>query len=263
MKLFYKSQGAGPDLILLSGHGNTHTAWEHQLPVYTPHFRCVTMDNRGVGKSPIPPRGYAIDDMADDVLELMDDLGMRSAHVAGTSMGASIAMSLALKAPQRVTSLGLHSTLGKPYPHIKLRYSMLIHTVETGDPRLYAEVSAYSAFAEPYVNKNPDLVEAEIERRALRRKTMSDEEVEGMIGQYLAFSTHDPFDRLSSIRAPTLISVGSNDQVTPPKYAEDLHRQIPGSRLVVFEGAPHRAAVFAKDEFNRVSLEFLKGLQIA
>ena len=263
IQLYYERTGTGSDLVLISGHGNTHASWEHQLPVYSEHFQCLSFDNRGVGKSAVTSRGYTIEDMAADTLGLMDELGIAVAHVAGTSMGGSIAMAMALRAPERVRSLCLHATLGRPYPHIKLRYSMLIRATLVGDPHLWAEVTTYSAFAESYVNKNPEVIEQEIERRTQRRTSMSDSEVEGIVGQYLAFSSYDPFERLCNIRAPTLITVGSNDQVTPPRYAEDLKSKIPGSQLFVFPGAPHRAAVFAKDEFNQTSIDFLRCQEMA
>src|SRR3954462_8699729 len=97
--LYYEQAGSGSDLVLISGHGNTHAAWEHQLPVLSKHFRCLTFDNRGVGKSDITGGGYGIEDMAGDALALMDSLAIASAHVAGTSMGGSIAMAMALRAP--------------------------------------------------------------------------------------------------------------------------------------------------------------------
>jgi pimeloyl-ACP methyl ester carboxylesterase len=63
---------------------------------------------------------------------------------------------------------------------------------------------------------------------------------------------------LRSIQLPTQITVGSEDNVTPPRYAKDLHAQIPQSELVIFPGAPHRTLTFARDEFNRVTSEFLR-----
>jgi len=256
-KFYYEQCGSGSDLVLIMGHGLTHKFWEDQLPSYSQHFRCLTFDNRGVGQTDVTPRGFTIDDMADDTFGLLDALDIRNAHVAGISMGGSIAMAMALKHPDRLRSLSLHSTMGRPYPHIKLRYDILIRITELNEPDLWAKTTAFTAFAMNYVNDHPDVMEQEIVRRRAQRKRMSDDEVEGIIGQYIAFSTYDPFARLSSIRLPTQITVGSEDNVTPPRYSEDLHAQIAGSELVVFPGAPHRTLTFARDDFNRVTLGFL------
>lgn len=256
-KFYYEQHGTGPDLVLIMGHGLTHQFWQDQIPLYSQHFRCLTFDNRGVGQTDVTPRGFTIEDMADDTFGLLDALEVRETHVAGISMGGSIAIAMALKAAGRLHSLSLHSTMGRQYPHIKLRYDILIRATELGDPDLWANVTAFSAFAMPYINDHPDVMEREIARRRTQRKNMSDLEVEGIIGQYIAFSTYDPFDKLGSIQLPTLITVGSEDNVTPPRYSEDLHAQIPQSQLVIFPGAPHRTLTFARDEFNRVTLAFL------
>jgi len=226
-KFYYEQQGTGPDLVLIMGHGLTGKFWEEQIPVYAKHFRCLTFDNRGVGQTDVTPRGFTIEHMADDTFGLLDALDIRDAHVSGISMGGSIAIAMALKAPERLRSLSLHSTMGRQYPHIKMRYEILIRATELGDPDLWANATAFTAFAMAYVNDHPDIMEQEIARRREQRKNMSKEAVEGIIGQYVAFSTYNPFDKLRSIRLPTQITVGSEDNVTPPRYAEDLHAQIP------------------------------------
>jgi len=256
-KFYYEQHGSGPDIVLIMGHGLSHKFWDDQIPAYSQHFRCLTFDNRGVGQTDVTPRGFTIDDMAADTFGLMDALGIRHAHVSGTSMGGSIAIAMAIKAPERLRSLSLHSTMGRQYPQIKLRYQILIRVTELGDPDLWANVTAYTAFAMGYVNDHPAVMEQEIARRREHRRSMSDKDVEGIIGQYIAFSTYDPFNELGSIRLPTQITVGSEDNVTPPRYSEDLHARIPHSQLVVFPGAPHRTQTFARDEFNRETLAFL------
>ena len=257
IRLYYEETGGGPALLLLMGHGLDHTFWEKQVPLYSKHFRCVAIDNRGIGQSDVPPAGYTVDDMAADTLGLMDALGIDAAHVSGFSMGGSMAMAMALAAPRRVLSLGLHSTCGRVYPYMKHRYRVLIAVTRLGDPDLWAEATVITAFRDSYINAHDDVVEREVARRRAQRATMTARDVEGLVGHYLAFSTYDPWDRLPALRVPTHITVGSGDAVTPLEYSRDLHDRIAGSRLHVIEGAPHRALTFAADEFNRVSLEFL------
>src|SRR5439155_27129721 len=122
LRLFYADAGAGPPLLLLMGHGLDHSFWAKQIPVYAPHFRCLALDNRGIGQSDVPPAGYSVDDMATDTFGVMDALGVDAAHVAGFSMGGSIALAMAARLPERVLTLSLHSTCGRPYPFLKHRY---------------------------------------------------------------------------------------------------------------------------------------------
>ena len=69
--------------------------------------------------------------------------------------------------------------------------------------------------------------------------------------------THDAAALLPRITAPTLITVGTSDEATRPEYAREMAALIPGARLVVFEGGPHRVSTFMADRFNAVTLEFL------
>jgi pimeloyl-ACP methyl ester carboxylesterase len=209
------------------------------------------------GETDVTPRGFTIDDMADDTFGLLDALGIRQTHVAGISMGGFDRYRHGVEAPRPTAHPLPAFDHGRPYPHIKLRYDILIRVTELNEPELWANTTAFTAFAMNYVNDHPEVMEQEIARRRAQRQKMSPQEVEGIVGQYVAFSTYNPFPRLSSIHLPTQITVGSEDNVTPPRYSEDLHAQIPGSELVVFPGAPHRTLKFARDEFNRITLKFL------
>ncbi len=92
------------------GWGGDHTAWAFQMPAFAAEFDVIALDNRGAGQSGAPDARYTIGGMADDVAGLMDQLGVRSAHICGASMGGMIAQELALRHPDRVLTLQLHCT---------------------------------------------------------------------------------------------------------------------------------------------------------
>lgn len=257
VRLYYEVHGEGEPLVLIMGTGNDHSVWASQVAAHSPHFRCVVFDNRGVGRSDVPPPGYSMADLAADTLGLMDCLHIEAAHISGFSMGGSIGIAMAIAAPNRILSLSLHSTSGRLYPSITHRYRVLIPVTRSGDADLWAETTVITAFRDTYINANPEAVEREVVRRRELRARMTPEQVEGLIGHYVAFSTYDPWDRLGEIQSPTLISVGTDDAVTPPDYARDLHNRIRGSVLHEIENAPHRTVTFAANELNRISLEFL------
>ena len=257
LKLFYEIHGDGPPLIFIMGTANDHTLWENQVAAHRQHFRCVVFDNRSVGRSDTTPAGYSIPDLAADTFGLMDALGIDAAHVSGFSMGGSIGIAMAFAEPERVLSLSLHSTSGRLYPCITHRYRVLIPVTKGGDPDLWAEATVITAFRDSYINDNPEAIEREVARRREQRARMTNEQVEGVVGHYVAFSNYDPWDRLGEIRVPTLITVGTADAVTPPEYAEDLHRRIKNSVLCKFEKAPHRTLSYAADALNKASLDFL------
>lgn len=257
VRLYYEIHGEGPPLLFIAGTGNDHSVWASQLAAHCPHFRCIVFDNRGVGCSDTTPPGYSIPDLANDATALLDILGIETAHLAGFSMGGAIAIAMSLASPRRVLSLSLHSTSGRLYPSVTHRYRVLIPITIDGDPDLWAEATVITAFRESYINANAQAIEHEVARRRELRARMTASEVEGLVGHYMAFSKYDPWDHLEAIEAPTLITVGTDDAVTPPAYAHDLRARIKGSVLFEIENAPHRTITFAAAELNTISLQFL------
>jgi 3-oxoadipate enol-lactonase len=112
IRLFYQETGA-PDaaaLVLVMGWGGDHTAWALQAPAFAAEHRMIALDNRGAGQSEVPDGPYTIPGMAEDVVGLMDALGIGRAHICGASMGGMIAQELVLRHPDRVLTLQLHCT---------------------------------------------------------------------------------------------------------------------------------------------------------
>jgi len=97
-------------LLLIMGLGATLEWWQRLIPILTPRYRTIVYDNRGVGRSDVPPGPYSIRQMAEDAAAVMDAAGLESAHVFGASMGGMIAQELALHHPSRVRSLILGCT---------------------------------------------------------------------------------------------------------------------------------------------------------
>ncbi|MDQ3504160.1 MAG: alpha/beta fold hydrolase, partial [Actinomycetota bacterium] len=86
-----------PPVLLLNSLGSTLTMWERQVPALSESFMVVRCDTRGHGESPVPPGPYVIDDLVDDAVALLDNLGIERAHVGGVSLGGMVAMRLAAR----------------------------------------------------------------------------------------------------------------------------------------------------------------------
>src|SRR5580700_4242162 len=112
-QLAHEVRGTGPPVVLIQGLGIHGRAWKPQVDALAADYRCLTFDNRGIGRS--QPRGCAITipQMAEDALALMDAQGWEAAHVVGQSMGGLIAIEMALRAGRRVRSLALICSLGR------------------------------------------------------------------------------------------------------------------------------------------------------
>src|SRR5215468_1015771 len=110
VELYYEQQGEGDDVIFISGLADEGACWVDQVAGLADRWRITTFDNRGVGRSAVPPGSYRATDFAADTAGLLDGLGIERAHVVGSSMGGAIAQELALAHPGRVRSLVLNGT---------------------------------------------------------------------------------------------------------------------------------------------------------
>jgi pimeloyl-ACP methyl ester carboxylesterase len=114
MTLAYDDRGSGPAVVLIHGHPFDRTLWRPQLESLSTSRRIVAPDLRGFGESPATPGAVSMREHADDVWELLAELGVEDVAVVGLSMGGLIAMEMAIARPQRVWALGLVATTAQP-----------------------------------------------------------------------------------------------------------------------------------------------------
>jgi pimeloyl-ACP methyl ester carboxylesterase len=252
--IYYQVRGEGTPLVLLMGFGADGNLWEQHVAEYQKHFRCIMLDNRGVGKSDAPKGPYNTAMMADDTVAVMDHLETEAAQVAGISMGGAIAQSLALNHPDRVKSLVLISTWPSFNNYARTVYENLkkIRTrVSTDD---FMELLQLWIFAPPYYeNHLEDLKAAQV--GALNNP--SPQTKDGFEGQLDACINHDVVSKLHQIRIRVLITIGMMDIFTPPAFSDLLHAKIQGSQLVRFPMGGHVHHWEDLERFNRVTTKFL------
>lgn len=252
LEIFFETEGEGPPLLLLSGTGHDHTFWSGQLALLAGEFRCIVVDNRGVGKSSTPPFEYTLADMADDAACVLEAAGASQAHVMGFSMGGHIAQELALRHPGRVLTLGLHHTWARNCPRLEAFQKARKRLAERGDREALADFTLLGLFAHAFYDAHP----REMEDR--RKRLIEDVRDAGWAGQLEACLLGDTLERLSAIGVPTLVTTSDRDLIVAAHHAREIHRRIPGSRLVVLEGTGHVALIEEPEMFGRLCLEFLR-----
>src|SRR2546425_12904230 len=109
-ELYYEEHGRGPALMLVPGLNGAGSFWARQVPDFARDFRVVVHDHRGTGQSTHSRIRYSVEQMAADVLRLMDRLGIASAHLVGHSTGGAIGQVIAQDHPERLQSLVLSAT---------------------------------------------------------------------------------------------------------------------------------------------------------
>ncbi|MFL6130425.1 MAG: 3-oxoadipate enol-lactonase [Mycobacteriales bacterium] len=225
-----------PTLVLGSSVGTDRTMWDAALPRLAERFRVVRYDHRGHGRSPVPPGPYTIAGLADDLVGLLDALGIERAHLGGLSLGGMVAMQLAATRPERVDRLGLVSTSAHLPP--ASMWAERAATVRTAGPGALVD----AVFARWFTPAGAGSAEA------LRlRQVFLAQPPEGYAGCCEAVGAMDLRSLLGRIAAPTLVLGAAADPATPPSHAEAIAAAIGGAELVVLPDAAHLAAVERSD----------------
>jgi 3-oxoadipate enol-lactonase len=250
--LRYRVDGAddAPPLVLGNSIGTTAELWDGQMPPFTEHFRVVRYEHRGHGGSPAPPGPYSIDDLAGDVLALLDRLEIERASFAGISLGAMVAMRIATVEPDRAHRLVLCCTsagLGRP-DHWAARAT----TVRTDGMTAMTDMTLDRWLTPAFRDQQPDAV-------AQLVKTFESVDPEGYAGCSEAIGAMDQLATIGAIRATTLVVDGAADPATPPAHAEAIHDRIAGSTVVVLPDAAHLANLDQPAAFTAAVLTHLRG----
>ena len=233
---YYQETGGGDPLLLINGLTGTCLGWDPLVPSLAGHFRVITSDNRGVGRSWAPPGPYTTRQMADDAAALLTHLGVARAHVVGSSMGGMIAQELALAYPSLVDRLVLYGTFARPRRAIIDPWLTFVEQMNERLESTSVTLGWLPWLYTPAFFEQPEQVEA-----ALARQEPYPAPAHGIAAQAEAVRHHDTLDRLSLITAKTLVLVGAEDVVTPVYYSRELAERIPGATLQVLERGGHDA----------------------
>tara|TARA_A100001037_G_scaffold302752_1_gene335121 strand:- start:148 stop:942 length:795 start_codon:yes stop_codon:yes gene_type:complete len=248
----YEVHGDGPPLILVSGTGHDLTFWSGQIPFFSKRFQTIVFDNRGVGASSVPERGYSLADMADDAAHVLDDIGIAQAHVMGFSMGGHISQELALNHADRVLSLGIHHSWTRNGARLKKFQETRLYLAQHDQRVALAEISMLALHASAYYDQH--VAEMDAHRQFLLERSPVNA---GWIGQLEACIEGDTYDRLAAILVPTLVTCSDLDLIASPHLSEEIHARISGSELKILEGTGHVALMEAPEMFAEICLEFL------
>ena len=227
-----------------------HTMWDAQMDALR-DFRVLRFDSRGHGASDAPEGAYTIEDLAGDVVGLLDALRIERCHFVGLSMGGMIGQQLALQVPERIASLVLADTSSRYPASVLPVWEERIALVRAQGMAAIAASTLERWFTAQFRAEHPQDV-ARI--GALIRSTP----VAGYIGCAHAVPRIDFTGRLSAVRCPTCILVGAEDAGTPVAMAEEIARAIPGGVLHILESAAHLSNIEQSGRFNALLLEFLR-----
>jgi 3-oxoadipate enol-lactonase len=233
VEVAYTEDGpAGAPVVVLSNSlGATREMWNPQVPALAERYRVVTYDTRGHGDSPTPPGPWTLDDLVDDVVALLDRLGVPRAHVAGISLGGMTAMRLAAREPARVDRIAVLCSSAKADPQGFRDRAAAARSGGTA-PLAPAVVSRW--LTPPFAASHPDLV-----GRLEGMIASSDDEGYAACCEVVADMDLRP--DLERITAPTLVVSGADDPSLPPEHQQLIASGIAGSELLSVSPAAHLA----------------------
>ncbi len=241
--LHVEDSGAGAPLLLISGLNGLAQPWRGITPEMARSFRVIAHDHRGLGASDKWDGAYSVDQIAEDVLGLMDALGLERAHIVGHSLGGAVAQAIAADHPDRVAGLILYASWAGPDPYftrvMTMRREMLLamgveEFIRTGPIGIYPPrwiVEQDAAFA-----------------AALPASVAAFPGVAVMLRRMQACLDHNRRASLGKIIAPTLVLGMRDDMSTPAFCSEELAAAIPDAQLTLLPYGGHNAHLVVPDQ---------------
>jgi len=246
-RLWYEDLGEGPAVLLIHAGIADARMWDSQMASFTTAFRTVRYDDRAFGQSPVPTQPFS---PVDDVVHLMDALGIERAALVGNSFGGAIAIEAALAHRDRVWALvavapALLGFEGQGHSTLEA----------AGEARAAGDVArSVDLELEVWAPLRTDPAVDELIRRMAHENSGVDDLPEEL------FIAPDVFaaERLEELRAPTLVVIGDTNPPDFEAIAEELTARVPGARTARITAADHLVSLRRPEEFDRVVLDFLR-----
>jgi len=240
--------GRGVPVVFIHAATGSSRVWEHQLPAFTAAgYRVVAYDRRGFGRSVIDPAGVQPGTGADDLLALVDHLGIDRFHLVGTAAGGGIAVDVALSFPQRLRSLVVANAVGGVQDEDYLELAQRIRPA----PQFDALPPDFRELGPSYRAANPGGTQRWLELARTSRP-------QGAPPPAQTTRNRITFALLEEVKVPTLLLTGDADLYAPPAVLRLFAARIKSSESVVVPESGHSTYWEQPETFNRTVLEFLR-----
>jgi pimeloyl-ACP methyl ester carboxylesterase len=240
--MYFEARGSGEPLILIHGGFGCTNVWVNQIPEFSEHYYVIAPDSRGHGRTTDSDAPISYHRMAEDVIRLMDYLGIKSAYIVGWSDGGVIGIDLAIHHPERVKALVAYAAAISPDGN-QPGFVEFVRTVTVSELKSWL-ASAYQPLGVDYLQLMPDPDRLPIILEKIR--TM-----------WLTEPTFTP-EELAGIQVPTLIMDGQLDDVVRPDHAQVIAKAIPNARVSILSNTGHYAVLEESEVWNKAVLDFLE-----
>lgn len=246
-------------LILSAGLGGSGAYWAPNLAALADRYRVIAYDHRGTGRSDRALRSpESVERMAEDVLALMDGLGIGRAHFLGHAAGAAIGLALALAAPDRLSGLILVNGWSRPDPHFARCFDTRLALLRDSGPAAWVHAQPIFLYPASWASANAERLDAE--EKVHLSHFPGPASVESRVAALRAF---DIDERLGEIAVPVLALAAKDDVLVPPSCSERLTDRIKHATLQGMDWGGHACNVTDPDTFNRIVLGWLAGRNLS
>lgn len=242
-------------VILSSGLGGSGAFWAPQMDALTARFPVVLYDHRGTGRSVRAlTRPHSVQAMADDIVKVMDALGLARAHVVGHAAGGNAGLALALSHADRLARLVVVNGWSRPDPHIQRCFDTRIHLLNDSGVQAYVHAQPIFLYPADWISRNHARLEAEEDHHVAGFPQR-----EVMLARINALLAFDVDARLDEITHRVLISASADDMLVPPSCSQRLAGRLPNADYQVAAWGGHGFTVTDPETFNEGLIKFLEG----
>ncbi len=242
-----------PPLLVSAGLGGAGAYWTPNLPALIRENRVISYDHRGTGRSSRVLTGpVSVDSMADDVLHLMDGLGIERASFMGHAAGGVIGLALALRAPDRIARLIVVNGWSKLDPHFARCFDTRLTLLRDTGPRAYIRAQPFFLYPAAWISRHSAALDEEAEQQ------LADFQGSENISKRVAALRLFNIDRqLGQIRTPTLLVAAEDDMLVPSLCSERLAEAMPNAQLGLLPRGGHACNVTERAAFDTLVTSWL------
>jgi 3-oxoadipate enol-lactonase len=235
LNMYYEIHGTGDPLVFISGLGANRARWEPMLPFFD-KYQCIIFDNRGVGRTDVPPGPYTMEQLGHDTAGLIEHLGVGPAKVVGWSMGGVVLQSLLIDHPEVVSRAAMVSTL--PY-YTDIQQAWLDASLALRAAKVDPVVQGVSGA--PWGFTAYTLMDHDQLFRMLKmgRDDPEPTSEEGFRAQAQGIRTFNRLEELATVATPTLVLVGAEDILTPPSQSIEIAEKLQNATLQILPRGSH------------------------
>lgn len=251
INLFYDWKGHpdGPVVVFVNGLLTDTGSWNAHLPQFVEQYHCLVYDCRGQGQSDKPDEVYEVARHAADLAALVEALGIAQAFFVGLSNGGAACLHYAAGHPARVRGLAVSGVYACADTILRVKLTAWVRAMEAGGSPLRFDVATPWVWGGRFLEQQYEVLLTFREKGLSLPITPAANLIKGAM-------VHDARDKLAHITAPTLVIVGEDDVLTPPKLARAIVAQMPNARLHIMSDRGHAAALEDVAGFDRLVNEF-------